>query len=81
MPKVVTNHHRRTLVEFLQITQPKTAKLWGARSVAFSGVPQPWRWQESQECMWQMCLSMMVIPSFLTKEIPLKKRRLEWTTH
>ena len=64
-------------MEFLQVTLPKMAKLWGSRSFAFFGhvpKPEPWMWQESQWCMWQMRFSMMVMPSFLTRGSPPKTR-------
>ena len=51
MLKVVTDHRRSTLVEFLQVTLPKIAKQWTSRPFAFSGrapQPEPWMWQESQ---------------------------------
>ena len=51
MMKVVTDHRRSTLVEFLQVTLPKIAKQWTSRSFAFSRrAPQPElrMWQESQ---------------------------------
>ena len=51
MLKVVTDHRRSTLVEFLQVTMPKIAKQWTSRPFAFFGrapKPEPWMWQESQ---------------------------------
>ena len=51
MLKVVTNHRRSTLLQFLQVTLPKIAKQWTSRPFAFFGrAPQtePWMWQESQ---------------------------------
>ena len=51
MMKVVKDHRKSTWVEFLQLTEPKIAKLWGARPFDFSGrapQPEPWMWPESQ---------------------------------
>ena len=51
MLKVVRDHRRSTLVEFLQVTLPKIAKQRTSRPFAFSGrapQPEPWMWQETQ---------------------------------
>ena len=51
MLKVVTDYHRSTLVELLQVTSPQIAKQWTSRPFAFFGrapQPEPRMWQESQ---------------------------------
>ena len=51
MLKVVTDHRRSTLVEFLQVTSLKIAKQWTSRPFVFcrrAPQPQPWMWQERQ---------------------------------
>ena len=77
MLKVVTDHRRSTLVEFLQVTLPKIAKQWTSRPFALSGCapqPEPWMWQESPAL--QMANAYFNDGDALTKESLKKKRGL-----